>query len=617
MKRITGVCLLSFLPFLSIGLAPQVLQAQEGEPLYEQFCASCHAAPSDPRTPPRSALGTFTANSIYHALNEGLMRIQGQPLDTEQKIAVAEYLSGREYKPERLEQLSQCDFSMAPRDLAVASNWNGWGNDLHNSREQSSAGSNISAATVGSLELSWVFGFEEGSNARAQPSIINGVMYMGSTSGRVYALDLATGCAHWTFLATSEVRGSLSVAHSDVLNKTLLVGADISNRIFVLDATTGERLWHADVDPFPLARSTGSPIVAGNKVFVPVSSIEVAVAGNPQYECCQFRGNLAAFDLNTGEKLWHTYIMDEAQLVGTNSAERRVYAPSGAPIWDTPTVDLRRNRVYAGTGQNYTRPASATSDSIIAFDIDTGDMDWVQQTTSDDAFTMACSMGADHPNCPNAGPDLDIGASVMAVTLSTGKDILVAGSKGAMLYALDPDNNGAILWQTRLGRGGALGGIHWGMTFVGDVAFVPISDRFTGADGGMEAKPGLHAVDMKTGELLWYSHAPERCEEGARACMDSYSAAASASADIVVAGALNGYIFAHAQKTGELVWEHNTVQEFTTVNGVAARGGAIDSVGPVFSGDYMIVNSGYATFGQLPGNALLVFKLSEVSGQSN
>lgn len=610
MKIKASVWLLSFLPFLSLLITPSGLLAQEGEQLYEQNCASCHAAPTDLRTPPRSAFGTFTANSIYHALGEGLMRVQGQSLNEAEKIAVAQYLSGRDYNPQRLEQLVRCSFPIPERNLTLANNWNGWGNGLQNSRSQDSVGSNITTETVSTLALSWAFGFEDGSNARAQPSIVNGVMYMGSNSGRVYALDLATGCSHWTFLATSEVRGSLSVVESDLLNKTLIVGADISNRVFVLDATTGERVWHADVDPFPLARSTGSPIVSGSKIFVPVSSIEVAAAGNPQYECCQFRGNMAAFDLNTGEKLWHTYIMDEAQLMGTNSLERRVFAPSGAPIWDTPTVDVKRNRVYAGTGQNYTRPASATSDAVIAFNMDTGAMDWVQQTTSDDAFTMACSMAVDHPNCPDAGPDLDIGASVMAVTLSTGKDILVAGTKGAVLYALDPDNNGEVLWQTRLGRGGALGGVHWGMSFVGDVAFVPISDRATGADGVADAKPGLHAVDMKTGEQLWYSQAPERCEDGVRGCMNSYSAAASTSADLVVTGALNGHLFAHDQRTGEVVWEYDSVQEFITVNGVAARGGAIDSVGPVFSGDYMIVNSGYATFGQMPGNALLVFKLT-------
>lgn len=609
MKRNTGFWLLSFFLSSTFWPASHVLLAQEGEALYEQNCAGCHAQPTDLRTPPRSALGSFTANSIYHALNDGLMRVQAESLSENDKIAVAQYLSGRSYNPDPLEQLTQCGFAMPEADLSRASNWNGWGNDLQNSRSQDSAGSNISTQTIDSLALSWVFGFEEGSNARAQPSIVNGVMYMGSTSGRVYALDLATGCSHWTFLATSEVRGALSIVYSEVLNKSLVVGTDNSNRVFVLEAATGARVWHADVDAFPLARSTGSPIVAGNIVFVPVSSIEVAAAGDPEYECCQFRGNMGAFDLNTGEKLWHTYIMGKAQLVGTNRVDRRVFAPSGAPIWDTPTVDLKRNRVYAGTGQNYTRPASVTSDAIIAFNIETGAIDWVRQTTSNDVFTMACSMGVDHPNCPDAGPDLDIGASVMAVTLSTGKDILVAGSKGAVLYALDPDNDGAILWQTRLGRGGPLGGVHWGMSFVGDVAFVPISDRSTGADGAAEAKPGLHAVDMKTGELLWYSQAPERCDANERACMDAYSAAASASADLVVTGALNGVVFAHDQRTGEVVWEYDSVQEYTTVNGVAAKGGAIDSVGPVFSGDYMIVNSGYATFGQLPGNALLVFKL--------
>ena len=134
----------------------------------------------------------------------------------------------------------------------------------------------------------------------------------------------------------------------------------------MLDATTGDRVWHADVDPSPYARSTGSPIVSGDLIFVPVSSAEVVVAANPTHECCSFRGNVAAFDLNTGEKRWHTYIMEEAKEVGLNSAGKRIFAPSGAPIWDAPTVDVKRRRVYVGSGQNYSRPASNSSDSVIA-----------------------------------------------------------------------------------------------------------------------------------------------------------------------------------------------------------------------------------------------------------
>ena len=212
-----------------------------------------------------------------------------------------------------------------------------------------------------------------------------------------------------------------------------------------------------------------------------------------------------------------------------------------------------------------------------------------------------------HPNCPDPGPDLDIGAPIISTTLSNGQDIVVAATKGAEVFGLTPD--GELLWQTRVGRGGALGGVHWGTTFVDDIVYVPVSDR-GGVPGSGEA-PGLHAIDMKTGEVLWYAEAPKRCEAGDRPCLDAYSAPVSGAGGVIFAGSLSGYLFAHHADTGELLWEYNTVQDVETVNNVEARGGALDSTGPVLSGDYMIMNSGYATFGQIPGNAVLVFRLKK------
>lgn len=317
---------------------------------------------------------------------------------------------------------------------------------------------------------------------------------------------------------------------------------------------------------------------------------------------------MAAFDLNTGEKLWHTYVMDEAVQAGVNSLGNPVYAPSGAPIWQAPSIDPARNIVYAGTGQNYSRPASDTSDAVIAFDMDTGEMRWVYQTTEDDAFIMGCNPSGTHPNCPEPGPDLDIGAPIITTRLSNGRDIVVTGTKGAVVFGLDPDRNGEVLWKTRVGRGGALGGVHWGMTFMGDIVYVPVSDRSGISDEGEPRQPGLHAIDMKTGEVLWYAEAPARCS-GQQGCMEAYSAPITATDDLILAGSLNGVLFAHDPATGALVWEYNTAREYATINGVTARGGSLDATGPVLTGDYMIVNTGYATFGQMPGNAILVFKL--------
>lgn len=581
------------------------LMAQDVDALYNQYCAACHDNPID-RAPSREALGDYSANAIVHALNAGIMQTQGASLSEEQRVLLAEYLTGGTYNRDRLEQWSACEAPIGSLDLAASGNWNGWGNDLSGARYQSSNGTAINAGNIAELELAWAAGVEGSSSSRGNVAVVDGVMFFGGPSGQINAVDIASGCRYWSYTAIREVRAAPTVVESPELGKTLLVAADLSNRVYALDAKTGLPVWHTDVDANPWAVSTGAPAVHDGKVFVPVSSMEVAGAGNPQHVCCTFRGNVAALDLTSGEKLWHTYIMEEAKPVGENSVGNPILAPSGAPIWSSATVDPSRDRVYVGSGQNYSRPTSDTSDSVLGFDINTGSMDLVYQTTANDAFTMGCSGRSEHPNCPDPGPDVDIGAPVLSTTLSNGQDILVAGTKGAMVFGLDPDS-GQQLWATNVGRGSPLGGIHWGMSFVDDVVYVPVSDRIPG--GSADPQPGLHAIDMKNGEVLWYAPAPARCAAGARGCSDAYSGPATTTDDLVITGALNGYLFAHDRATGELLWEVDTKQDYATINNVPASGGAIDATGPVLSGDYLIVNSGYATFGQLGGNAILVYRL--------
>lgn len=594
-------------------------QVPDSEALYQQHCAACHDGSAD-RAPSRLALSDYNPNAIFQALESGIMRLQGIALTRKQKIQLAEHLTGASYNPNSVERFTACESGIGELDLKRASNWNGWANDIGAQRYQSAAGTSINKTNIAKLEVAWVFGVEGASSANAHPAVIDEVIFMGSPSGKVYALDLETGCHYWTYAAISEVRAAPTVVRAAGINKTVVVVADKSNRVYALDAQTGAEIWHADPDPHLLATSIGTPAVYEDRIFVPVSSREVTAAGYPQYACCTFRGNVAALDLNTGEKLWHTYIMEEAKEVGVSSAGYPVLAPSGAPVWSSTSYDVKRNKVYVGTGQNYSRPASNTSDAVIAFDAVTGNMDWAFQSTSDDAWNMACVRPVSesgHPNCENPGPDLDIGAAVLSTTLSNGQDILIAGTKGAMVFGLDPANDGAVLWQTRVGRGGVLGGVHWGMTLLDDTVYVPVSDRGSignasrtpKPDGAYPSQPGLHAIDMRNGDLLWYVEVPERCEDASSFCRNNYSAAATAIEDLIVVGALNGVLFAHDKDSGEIVWELDTKMDYETINNVPANGGSIDVTGPVFSGEYMLLNSGYAQFGQIGGNAMIVYKL--------
>jgi polyvinyl alcohol dehydrogenase (cytochrome) len=334
--------------------------------------------------------------------------------------------------------------------------------------------------------------------------------------------------------------------------------------------------------------------------------MEVVAAIGQAYRCCTSSGAVVALDLATGAVVWrHRAIEEEAKQVDTTAAGRPIFGPAGAPIWSSPTVDPGRGVLYVGTGENYTRPITPTSDAILALDLATGRLVWSFQATDDDAYNMACGSLAG-PNCPNPhGHDVDFGQAPLLTTRPDGRDILVVGQKLGIVYGLDPDRRGAVVWQSRVGRGGALGGVHWGVAAGGGRVFAPVSDRATPVDPAGEARPGLHALDLVTGAALWSRPAPP-CT-GRSGCFAGFSAAPAAIPGAVFAGGLDGRLRAYADGDGRVLWEFDTGQVFPTVNGVPARGGAIDGPGPTIARGMVFVSSGYGAFGQTPGNVLLAF----------
>lgn len=603
MQRIVETCALSFL--ISVAAATLAI-AQPAPPvaaLFEEHCATCHAAPVD-RTPDVEALRTRTRETILAALGPGgVMATQGAELDPAQRQAVAAFLAPA-VRGAAVGAEGFCATSAGPLgDPASLPRWNGWGNDLSNSRFQPDPG--LSAADVSRLTLRWAFGVPGGNAAYAHPTIASGRVFLGSDIGMVYALDAASGCIRWAFKADRGVRTAVSIGliTRDAGRRHAAFFGDLAANVYALDAETGEALWKAKADTHSLARITGAPAFHEGRLYVPVSSVEEASAAQPKYACCTFRGSIVAYDASTGEEIWKTYtIAEEPREVGKTSVGTPMLRPAGAAVWNSPAIDPVRGALYFGTGNAYTEPAAETSDAVMALDMQTGRVLWVNQITPADAFVMNCRPGVE--NCPDAvGPDYDFGNSPILRSLPNGRRILVIGQKSGVGFGLDPDENGRLVWEYRAGRGSALGGMEWGSAADTDRAYFPVSDVLRPpAESG-----GLHAVSLATGERVWHTPAPPLSCTTGRACTGAQSAPVSVMPGVVFSGSMDGHFRAYSATDGRILWEYNTAREFETVNGVPARGGSIDSAGPAIAGGLVITPSGYALFRGAPGNVILAF----------
>lgn len=594
--------------------APAAVAARASPELYAANCAQCHEG-GVPKAPHSVEFQMIGPDAIHLAMTTGVMQAQAAALTDPEKRALAEFLGGRAMGAASAVELAMCEASATRLDRGEPPELHGWGFTHANTRFAEQAASELTARDVPRLRLKWAFGFPQATRARSQPAVAGGAVYVGSQDGTVYALDLASGCVRWTYDAGAEVRTSPVVEPwkaGDASARPRVFVADFDANVHALDASTGELLWRRQVDDHPRATLTGSPRLFEGRLYVPVSSTEWAAAADPSYECCTFRGGVVALDAKDGSEIWHGYTIGQTpEATGEmSSVGTKLRGPAGAPVWNSPTIDAKRRRLYVGTGESYTSPAAPTSDAVIAFDLDTGARIWHYQSTAGDAWNMACFIGGG-PNCPKEnGPDHDIGAPPILARLASGDEILLVGQKSADVFALDPDEGGKLLWKRKIGRGGYAGGVHWGMAFDGIRLYAPNADtKFLPTEAELAADPGLHAIDPLTGKTLWFTRSPDRCGAGRKpACDPGLSAAVSAIPGAVIAGGFDGWLRAYDATHGSVIWEFDTAREFTATSGERARGGSIESAGPVIAEGVLLVNSGYLFGGRMAGNVLLAFE---------
>jgi polyvinyl alcohol dehydrogenase (cytochrome) len=499
----------------------------------------------------------------------------------------------------------------------------------------------IYSFNVASLKVDHVNIATEATERRGAPIVTEQTIY--TTNGfNVVAINRETGCQYWsyklvpssTFVGGDKVR-SIAYVPRTLTRPALVVAGDNTRAMYAINAKTGQLVWQNKVGTDEKNhKATGTPQYHSGKLIVPVSSKEVLGAPfDPTGPCCKSHGMVQAVDVATGNILWSYHTTADA----TPQPDGH-YGPNGAPVWASPTIDVRRNSVYIGTGQNYTHPTTKTSDAIIALDFTTGRTKWTFQAVQGDAWNGGCALPAPYSAACDQpeGGDHDFGTAPVLATMRNGQNVVLAASKNGVVYALNPDN-GVLLWSKRVGKGSNLGGVHWGIAVDSDRAYVGVSDVYinkiaaiNSPDLGQvissnmflvpDGKPGVYALDLFTGHVVWEDHPTHVFADDGKTYPSIFSAAPSVTNDVVFFASLDGMVRAYRTTDGANLWSYQTAKSVSSPDGVVGKGGTVDQIGAYVAGRNVLVNSGYNHFGGRnafqagPGNALYVFKLPSYLG---
>jgi len=604
-----------------------------GEAVYKQYCAVCHDQPEATRSPAKSTLKEMSLQFINFALTEGKMKAQGSPLSAEQRAQVVNYLIGAKAVAASWTDSMKCDDARMPVDLTGAPTITGFGFDKSNTRSLTATQAGITKAQLQKQpELAWAVGFPDATGMRAQGAVVGNNLFVPVADvGAMYAFDLSIPdkpCLQWVYNTPGGAPLRTSSAFGYVGDVPLLVFSGQDTTVHAVDARTGKAVWTKQVGTFSYSTTTGTPTVLKDRVIVPVAQFEIVFGGSNSVVCCNNHGYVLSLDPKTGEQQWRYDTMPDATHQRDRGDGKSLLGPSGAPIWNSPSVDEKRGLIYFATGESNSPPAHKNTNAVIAIDLKTGKEKWSFHATPNDIYNIGCDLHSKKEllNCTSAPEtvyrDVDFGASVILGTHSDGKQLVYAGQKSGSVWAFDPAT-GKVVWRKALGTGGALGGVHWGIAYDKDTVYAPISSVGVPIPGEWDfdpaIKPGLYALDAKTGKIKW-QYNPEMpagvtappLPPGMPPIFPVHPIAMSSAPavidGVVLAATLDGRLHALDAKTGKLLWIQATAKEYTTANGVPGKGGAIDAASIYAANGLLVVNSGYGSFGQAPGNVILGFK---------
>jgi polyvinyl alcohol dehydrogenase (cytochrome) len=449
--------------------------------------------------------------------------------------------------------------------------WHFWGGNISNTHSNPFEHT-LTTKNVSELEPKWTF--TTGGDVSATPTVDSTSVYVPDWAGNLFKIDRETGRAIWSHRVSeyTGIAGSLSRNSPAIVGNLLIFGDQASATVMAVDKQSGRLVWKTLLDSHAGAIVTGSAVEFGGKIYVGVSSNQESLAAADPKFVLSFIGSVVSLDAQTGHIDWQTFMAPEGY--------------TGNAVWGSNfSIDPKRHSLYIATGNNYSVPATVSDcvskaktvaeqvqcldprdyiDAVVSLDLNTGKVKWAHALQGADTFIASCLMNnSGGVPCPDpAGPDFDFGSAPNLLTIvkhGTERDMVGAGQKSGVYWALDPDT-GATIWATLVGPGGVLGGIEWGSATDGKHIYVAINNNnnisYTLAPAHtVTVNAGSWAaLDPETGNIIWQIPAtgqnPLNPQFGAGA-----SGQMSAAAGVVYAGSLSGDMVAMDGDSGAILWK--------------------------------------------------------------
>jgi polyvinyl alcohol dehydrogenase (cytochrome) len=494
--------------------------------------------------------------------------------------------------------------------------WRMIGHDLRNTRNQPHE-VRIGRRNVSRLEPKWIA--TTAGDVSATPAVVtedddrrghgrdhhNGALYFPDWGGKLWKLDADSGEVIWsrTIADYNGIASSISRTSPAYGHGMIFVG-DLNGSMMGVDADTGDLRWITKLDANPNTIVTASPVIAGDRLYIVTSS---SGSGVPR---SIFRGSLVALDVRTGAIIWQRFVLPDNGGVSGGFA--------GGAFVNSPAIDPENGLIYAAAGQLYAQPASVTAclaaapnqwneacfppdaffNSVIAFDLRSGEPRWSFRGAGPDARQRAC--GDNPPSWCPAWENFSVwdfagaGANVFTAHVNgRWRNIVGIGQKSGVYWALDA-RTGKLLWATLVGHGDDPGGIQWGTAIDDRRIYVAIGHNtnavpYTLPSGLTISGGSWAALDPSTGRVLWQTPDP----------LDSSDLAALTVANgVIYAGSMahvGNQMYALDARTGEILWN------FEAGGSVVAGPAVVD--GTVFWG------SGYARTGGVGNDKFFAFSL--------